>query len=150
MGISGLLTLLKPIQVQKHLSEYAGQTLAVDGHVWLHRGVHSCATELATGKATIRFVSSLSSQISAEILFVGRYVHYMMQRVRLLRYHHIEPYLVFDGGPLPAKLGTEVKRQRKRTECLERGKALMAQGKKGQAREWFSKSVDVTAEMVFQ
>jgi exonuclease 1 len=57
MGISGLLPLLKPIQVQKHLSEYAGQTLAVDAYVWLHRGVYSCATELATGKATTKFVS---------------------------------------------------------------------------------------------
>lgn len=52
MGISGLLPLLKSIQVSKHLSECAGQTLAVDAYVWLHRGVHSCATELATGKNT--------------------------------------------------------------------------------------------------
>jgi exonuclease 1 len=73
-----------------------------------------------------------------------------MHRVRLLRYHHIEPYIVFDGGPLPAKRGTEVERQRKRAECLARGKTLTAQGKKGEAREWFIKSVDVTTEMAFQ
>lgn len=52
MGISGLLPALKSIQVTKHLSEFAGQTLAVDAYVWLHRGTHTCATELATGKAT--------------------------------------------------------------------------------------------------
>jgi exonuclease-1 len=52
MGISGLLTALKSIQVTKHLSEYSGKTVAVDAYVWLHRGVYSCATELATGKDT--------------------------------------------------------------------------------------------------
>ena len=52
MGISGLLTVLKPIQVTRHLSEFAGQTLAVDAYVWLHRGIYTCATELATGKST--------------------------------------------------------------------------------------------------
>lgn len=54
MGISGLLPLLKSIQVNKHLSAFAGQTLAVDAYVWLHRGVYACATELATGKKTTK------------------------------------------------------------------------------------------------
>ena len=54
MGITGLLPLLKPIQVQRHLSEYSGQTIAVDAYVWLHRGIHTCAADLATGKKTTR------------------------------------------------------------------------------------------------
>lgn len=56
MGISGLLPALKSIQTTKHLSEFAGQTLAVDAYVWLHRGVLTCATELATGKPTHKSV----------------------------------------------------------------------------------------------
>jgi hypothetical protein len=56
MGISGLLPLLKSIQVHRHLSDFAGQTLAVDAYVWLHRGVYSCATELATGKNSTKLV----------------------------------------------------------------------------------------------
>ena len=52
MGISGLLPALKKIQVSKHLSEFAGQTLAVDAYVWLHKGVYACAGQLATGKKT--------------------------------------------------------------------------------------------------
>ena len=36
-----------------------------------------------------------------------RFVDYAMHRVRLLRHHGITPYIVFDGGPLPAKKGTE-------------------------------------------
>lgn len=56
MGISGLLPALKSIQIQKHLSELAGQTVAVDAYVWLHKGIFTCATELATGKPTSRYV----------------------------------------------------------------------------------------------
>ncbi|KAI0066883.1 PIN domain-like protein [Artomyces pyxidatus] len=132
MGISGLLPLLKSIQVQKHLSDFSGQTLAIDGYVWLHRGTYGCATELATGKHTTK------------------YVEYAMQRVRLLRYHGIQPYVVLDGGPLPAKRGTEVERRQRRAENLARGNALAAQGRHAQARECYCKCVDVTPQMAYQ
>ncbi|EIW78627.1 PIN domain-like protein [Coniophora puteana RWD-64-598 SS2] len=132
MGISGLLPLLKSIQVQKHLSEFEGQTLAVDAYVWLHRGVYTCATELATGKRT------------------NKYVDYAMSRVRLLKHHKIQPYIVFDGGPLPAKRGTESERKQRRDENLARANALAAQGKHTQAREFYLKCVDVTPQMAFQ
>ncbi|KAJ7100016.1 PIN domain-like protein [Mycena belliarum] len=132
MGISGLLPALKSISTQKHLSEFAGQTLAVDAYVWLHRGIFTCATELATGRDT------------------HKYVDYAMHRVRLLRHHKIEPYVVFDGGPLPAKKGTEGDRQAKRAEHRALGKAFAAQGKTSQAREHYVKCIDVTPQMAFQ
>lgn len=132
MGISGLLPLLKPIQTHKHLSEFSGQTIAVDAYVWLHKGAYGCAPELATGKRTTK------------------YVEYAMHRVRLLRHYHIEPYIVFDGGPLPAKKGTEVERKRKRDENLERGNALAAKGQHSEAREYYVKCVDVTPQIAFQ
>ncbi|KAI0346412.1 PIN domain-like protein [Trametopsis cervina] len=132
MGISGLLPLLKPIQVNKHLSEYSGQTIAVDAYVWLHRGAYACAADLVTGKRT------------------SRYVDYAMHRVRLLRHHGITPYIVFDGGPLPAKRGTESERKKKRDENLARANTLAAQGKHSQAREFYVKCVDVTPQMAYQ
>lgn len=52
MGIKGLIPLLKPIQKDIHISEYAGQPVAVDGHCWLHRGAFGCASELARGAPT--------------------------------------------------------------------------------------------------
>ena len=73
-----------------------------------------------------------------------------MHRVRLLRHYNILPYIVFDGGPLPAKKGTEQERKQKREENLARGKALAAQGKHSQARECYVKCVDVTPQMAFQ
>ncbi|KAI0754359.1 PIN domain-like protein [Daedaleopsis nitida] len=132
MGISGLLPLLKDIHNTKHLSDFRGQTLAVDGYVWLHRGTYGCAAEIATGRKT------------------HKYVEYAMHRVRLLRHHGIEPYLVFDGGPLPAKQGTESERKQRREENLARANALAAQGKHGQARDYYVKCVDVTPQMAYQ
>ena len=56
MGITGLLPVLKSIQTTRKLSDFAGQTIAVDGYVWLHRGVYNCSVELATGKETHKCV----------------------------------------------------------------------------------------------
>lgn len=55
MGIQGLLPALKCIQEPINLKDLpAGQVIGIDGYVWLHRGVFSCAMELATGKATTK------------------------------------------------------------------------------------------------
>ncbi|PWN38689.1 hypothetical protein IE81DRAFT_295960 [Ceraceosorus guamensis] len=54
MGIQGLLTLLKDVSVNKHISAYKGQTLGVDAYVWLHRGAYGCAQKLAMGVFTQR------------------------------------------------------------------------------------------------
>ena len=64
MGITGLLPLLKDIQRSRHLSEYAGQTIAVDAYVWLHRGTYACATEIATGRKTTKYVPNHYSKAS--------------------------------------------------------------------------------------
>ena len=151
MGIQGLLPFLKSIQNQRHLRELAGQTLAVDGYVWLHRGTYTCSTELATGKTTCKYGICVLLSTSGKLISFGkRYVHYAMQRVRLLRHYGIHPYMVFDGGRLPAKRGTEEERRRRRAENLARANALAAEGKHTQARDYFSKCVDVTPEMAFQ
>ena len=85
-----------------------------------------------------------------------------MHRVRLLRHHGIAPFLVFDGGPLPSKLHTEVKRasyapnggapaafdakltrsHRKRAEALQAGNALIAAGKASAAHDEFVKAIE--------
>jgi len=132
MGIQGLLPALKPIQKQKHLSELCGRALAIDGYGWLHRGAYACAPELAQGRPTTK------------------YVDFCMHRVRLLRHHKVEPYVVFDGGPLPAKLGTENEREKKRAENLKRANELVREGKHSLAREFFVKCLDVTPQMAYQ
>jgi exonuclease 1 len=79
-----------------------------------------------------------------------RYVDYAMHRVRLLKHHNITPYIVFDGGPLPAKKGTESERKKRREENLARANTLAAQGKHTQAREYYVKCIDVTPQMAYQ
>jgi exonuclease-1 len=73
-----------------------------------------------------------------------------MHRVRLLRHYGIKPYIVLDGGLLPAKKGTEYERKQKREENLARGNTFTAQGKHSQARECYLKAVDVSPQMAFQ
>ena len=68
----------------------------------------------------------------------------------MLRHNGVEPYIVFDGGPLPAKKGTENERRQKREESLARANMLAAQGKHSQARDHYLKCVDVTPEMAYQ
>jgi len=41
-----------------------------------------------------------------------RYIDYALKRIRLMRHCAVEPFLVFDGGPLPAKTGTEEEREK--------------------------------------
>jgi exonuclease-1 len=52
MGISGLLPVLKSVTESAHVSIYRGKKVAVDGYVWLHRGVFCCARELCEGRPT--------------------------------------------------------------------------------------------------
>lgn len=40
------------------------------------------------------------------------YVHYCMHRIRMLKYNHVTPVVVFDGGRLPLKAMTEQDRRR--------------------------------------
>ena len=148
MGITGLLPVLKSIQTTRKLSDFAGQTIAVDGYVWLHRGVYNCSVELATGKETHKCVAD--TLFTSWSLTSRRYIDYFMHRVRMLRHSGVEPYIVFDGGPLPAKKGTENERRQKREESLARANMLAAQGKHSQARDHYLKCVDVTPEMAYQ
>lgn len=41
-----------------------------------------------------------------------RYINYFLDRVRTLLNHGVIPYVVFDGGPLPMKKGTEDERRK--------------------------------------
>ncbi len=47
MGISGLHTELKPFKRRVHVRSHAGKTLVADAYSWLHKGVYSCASQVA-------------------------------------------------------------------------------------------------------
>ncbi|RKP12751.1 PIN domain-like protein [Piptocephalis cylindrospora] len=129
MGISGLLPALKAVQEKVHVSAYSGTRVAVDAYVWLHRGVLGCATDLALGRDT------------------KRYVNYCMELVGMLRHHGVKPVLIFDGGHLPAKASTEQERYDKRQKSLKEGLALHKAGREREAAKKFQTAIDVTPVM---
>lgn len=132
MGISGLLPLLKEIQHETHVEVYRGKTVGIDAYVWLHRGAYACATELALGRPT------------------SRYIAYAMHRIRMLQHYGVRPYVVFDGAHLPSKAGTEAQRAARRREHRMRGLQLHTEKRSSAARDAFVRSIDITPVMAYE
>ncbi len=76
MGIYGLLQLLKPITKDKKLCDYQNTRVAVDTYVWLHKGVYTCAYELASGKDS------------------DAYIGFTVRKVEMLLHNKITPVMV--------------------------------------------------------
>ncbi|XP_041644830.1 exonuclease 1 [Cheilinus undulatus] len=129
MGIPGLLQFIKdagePISVKK----YKGQTVAVDTYCWLHKGAFSCAEKLAKGEPT------------------DQYVWYCMKFVDMLLSFSIKPVLVFDGRNLPSKQEVEKARRERREANLQKGRQLLREGKVSEARDCFTRCVNITPAM---
>ncbi|KAI8088461.1 PIN domain-like protein [Thamnidium elegans] len=130
MGIQGLIPLLKSIQKPVEINEYAGQSVAVDGHGWLRRGVFSCSSELARGIET------------------NTYVEYFMNLVKMLLFHKVIPIIVFEGQKLPIKKATTDAHASSRSAKLKEGKALFKDGKFSESNKLFQQSISVTPYMV--
>lgn len=129
MGVGGFLAALKDVTVKKHVSEYAGRRVAVDGYCWLHRAAYTCAADLAEGRPTTKWLSFVTG------------------RVNLLRAHNVEPIVVFDGARLPAKAGEESRRQMAREEHLSAARRHAATGNHGASNDAYQKAVDITPAM---
>ncbi|KAK2739415.1 Rad2 nuclease [Onygenales sp. PD_40] len=129
MGIAGLHGLLKSIQKPCNLRKFKGQTIGVDAYGWLHRGTVACAIDLALDKHNTK------------------YVDFAMNRVRMLLYFGVTPYLVFDGDNLPSKAGTEASRAQRREDSKKLGLELYRAGRISEAHQELQKAVDVTPYM---
>eukprot|EP00501_MAST-03F_sp_TOSAG23-6_P001429 GSMAST32.ASY1.ANO1.1485.1 assembled CDS len=146
MGIKSLLQVLDSASERRHVSEYvktkSRPTLAVvDTMCWLHRACYSCATELALGKPTDRFV------------------HYFLRRVKLLRLAGVECVMICDGASLPSKRDTQIERRKLKSEQRLKGIALLEQSKQTNdntkkkallksAYEAFQKSITITPRIL--
>lgn len=73
-----------------------------------------------------------------------------MNRVRMLLYFGVIPYVVFDGDNLPGKAGTEETRLKRREDSRKLGLELFRNGKFAQAQQELQKAVDVTPYMARQ
>ncbi|KAL6042240.1 hypothetical protein STEG23_021561 [Scotinomys teguina] len=129
MGIQGLLQFIKEASEPINVKKYRGQTVAVDTYCWLHKGAIACAEKLAKGEPT------------------DRYVGFCMKFVNMLLSHGVKPILVFDGCTLPSKKEVERSRRERRQSNLLKGKQLLREGKVSEARDCFTRSVNITHAM---
>ncbi|XP_069401658.1 exonuclease 1 isoform X1 [Ovis canadensis] len=129
MGIHGLLQFIKEASEPIHMRKYKGQVVAVDTYCWLHKGAVACAEKLAKGEPT------------------DKYVGFCMKFVNMLLSHGIKPILVFDGCTLPSKKEVEKSRRERRQANLLKGKQLLREGKVSEARECFTRSINITHTM---
>jgi hypothetical protein len=72
---------------------FKGKTVGVDLSSWLYRGAYGCASALALGKNTTR------------------YVDYVLRRLRLLRFNGVEVIVVADNEATMMKHETELSRR---------------------------------------
>ncbi|KAK9812892.1 hypothetical protein WJX72_005315 [[Myrmecia] bisecta] len=139
MGINGLHPVIKPYLRPIQLSKFHGQRVGCDAFAWLHRGACGCATELATGHRWWE-----------ERNMPPPYVEFCLRMLAMLKSNGVVPVVVFDGGSLPAKAGTQDARRARKREVLAKAHALLAEGNKQAADSLFCQTVDVTADMAHE
>lgn len=132
MGVTGLLDFVSSSTSDCHISQFAGQFVAVDVSCWLHRGASACAKEAALGEPT------------------DKHLGHALKMIRLFRSHRITPVIVFDGGALPMKARTNAARRAARAEDCALGQQLLEQGQKVESYRAFQKAVTVTTHMARQ
>ena len=108
--------------------------MGLDGHVLLHKALHTCKHWPADGSVPAQLfhaVFAFIKQITDEGIFVT---------------------IVFDGADLPAKLRTESSRKAARTKAHTRALQLLQDGPAfaGEARENRRRAFDITPELVGQ
>ncbi|KAJ6340321.1 hypothetical protein OIU77_008140 [Salix suchowensis] len=135
MGIKDLLKFMKPYIEPVHIKKYDGKRVGIDAYSWLHKGAYSCSMEIC-----------LNSNSEKKL----RYLDYFMHRINLLRHYMITPVVVFDGGNIPCKAGTEQERYRKRKANRELAMEKLKEGNVNAATDFFQRAVSITPLMAHQ
>lgn len=132
MGIQGLLQTLKNIQRRRHISEYKGQRVAIDGYCWLHQGLYMCSYEAGVG------------------VMSRKHIQYCANRLEMLLEAGVIPVVVFDGAPLPMKQKVEENRAKMREDSKKEAEDLWREGDSRKAQKVLARGIDVTPEMAHQ
>lgn len=135
MGVKDLLKFMKPYIEPVHIKKYNGKRVGIDAYSWLHKGAYSCSMEIC-----------LNSNSEKKL----RYLDYFMHRINLLRHYKITPVVVFDGGNIPCKAGTEQDRYRKRKANRELAMEKLKEGNANAATEFFQRAISITPLMAHQ
>lgn len=133
MGIPGLLQKLTSITTKKDVQDYAGLKVAIDAHIWLHRGGYNCSRELAEGLDTTK------------------YVDYCLNILEMLKTRGVvDVTVVFDGASLPIKTTTNLNRGAARALNRALAQEAAGLGDDALAMKHYQRSVSVTSAMVEQ
>jgi len=139
MGIKGLSQVLEPWCSKTHVDKYANARAAVDAYSWMHKGIYSCASDIACGNLWWRTKGQDAP-----------YVTYCLFRANLLRHNGITPVIVFDGDRLPAKRREEEERRARRLAQISRGHEAKSVNDSDGARNAFAAGMDVTPAMAHE
>ncbi|KAJ6687330.1 5'-3' EXONUCLEASE FAMILY PROTEIN [Salix koriyanagi] len=126
---------MKPYIEPVHIKKYDGKRVGIDAYSWLHKGAYSCSMEIC-----------LNSNSEKKL----RYLDYFMHRINLLRHYKITPVVVFDGGNIPCKAGTEQERYRKRKANRELAMEKLKEGNVNAATDFFQRAISITPLMAHQ
>jgi exonuclease-1 len=131
MGVAGLHSFVKSIvQSGVSLSEFCGQTLAIDASAWLHRGLFVCPLDVLAGQPTDRFLDQ------------------PLKLIATFEKYGVRPLFVFDGAVLPMKSGDE--RRELRSKALEEGLELLRSGHESEATSKLAKAAKVQPWMAMR
>ena len=129
MGIQGLLTNIQPALIARHVSHFRGKRVAIDGYMWLHKGVYGCSKDIAMGNEN------------------NTWINYCLKFIDMLLSNGLVVVMVFDGANLPSKEATESVRAAKRQKSKDRAIELTTSGDSKGAHSHFTSSVDITPLM---
>ena len=117
---------MSEIEKKRHVRDYKGLRVAVDGYCWLHKAVYTCKKELARGQG------------------LDKLILYVVKRINLLKQNDVTPVMVFDGGKLSMKRSVEDDRQKNRDKYKDMAEEYMKEGDEENAMKMFGLSIDVT------
>ncbi|KMV65034.1 hypothetical protein M970_110750 [Encephalitozoon cuniculi EcunIII-L] len=130
MGISGLLPIVAPKLVKKHISSYKRQRVGVDGHAWLYQ-ILPCVAEEMFFKVPTK-----------------RHVDLFEEKVKLLESYGIIPVIVLDGDLLSSKEETNRKRRIRKEKSRKEAEYWLMRNDPAKAKGFMRQCIAVTREVV--
>ncbi|TNJ30017.1 Exonuclease 1 [Giardia muris] len=129
MGVTGLLQAVgKPTPTK--ISQLKGLSFVIDGHCFLHKVAYASAYALLIDDNVTPIVTRM-------IIILESFLK-----------HALFVTVVFDGGSLPSKLGTNDQRRLSRAANLDAAKELLRQGRRGEANKCLSKAISFSTAQV--
>ncbi|KAH9410603.1 XPGI domain-containing protein [Ordospora pajunii] len=130
MGISGLLPIVLPKLVKKHISSYRSHRVGIDGHGWMYQVLPCVAEELFFKIPTRQHISLFEAKI------------------RHLEKQGITPVVVLDGDSLLSKEETNMRRKVKKEHSRKEAEIWLMKNNPTKAKACMRQCISVTKEIV--